>query len=409
MNKLSFDKSRIRFLFLEGIHENVKNLLLKHGYTNFEFLDESLGEVELINKIKGVHFLGIRSRTQVTSQVLESANRLVSIGCFCIGTNQVDLVGAALKGVPVFNAPYSNTRSVAELVLAEAILLLRGIPEKNSLMHAGFWQKNAKNSHEIRGKILGVIGYGRIGSQLSVLAESFGMSVIFYDITTKLSLGNAKQVNSLSDLLAQADIVTLHVPDTLQTNRMIGVSEFTQMKRSSIFINAARGNCVDIEALAKSLKMGHVQGAAIDVFPVEPSQNGKLFTSPLQEYPNVILTPHIGGSTIEAQANIGLEVAIKLVECSDSGSTFGAVNFPEIALSRAMNKFRLLHIHYNLPGVLASVNEIFARAGINISSQQLMTLGEVGYMVIDIDKSCDALVLQKLRNLKETIKVRVLN
>ena len=408
MSQLSLDKSKIRFLLLEGVHKNAIRVLNNSGYTNIEYLSTALDEDALIEKIKDFHFVGIRSRTKITEKVLEAANKLIAIGCFCIGTNQVNLRTSMAKGIPVFNAPYSNTRSVAELVLAETILLLRGIPEKNALVHRGGWTKSAEGSFEARGKTLGIVGYGSIGSQLSVLAESLGMQVIYYDVVTKLPLGNARQVDTLDELLAQADVVTLHVPEIVSTTNMIGAEQFAKMKPGSIFINAARGTCVEIDALAAALESKHLGGAAIDVFPKEPKANDEEFLSPLRKFDNVILTPHIGGSTLEAQANIGLEVAEKFVRYSDSGTTLSAVNFPEVTVPLLAGKHRLLHIHKNMPGVLSAINRIFAENGINISSQNLMTNDAIGYLIMDVDADYSTVGLEKLQEINGTIKARVL-
>jgi D-3-phosphoglycerate dehydrogenase len=408
MSQLSLDKAKIRFLLLEGVHKNALDVLSNNGYTNIEYLRTALDEDALIAKIKDAHFVGIRSRTQITAKVLEAANKLIAIGCFCIGTNQVNLRGAMEKGIPVFNAPYSNTRSVAELVLAEAILLLRGIPEKNALVHRGGWSKSAEGSYETRGKTLGIVGYGSIGSQLSVLAESLGMYVIYYDAVTKLPLGNARQVGTMDELLASADVVSLHVPEIPSTANMMGAAQFAKMKAGSIFINAARGTCVDIDALAAALESKHLGGAAVDVFPVEPKANDEEFLSPLRKFDNVILTPHIGGSTLEAQANIGLEVAEKFARYSDAGTTLSAVNFPEVAVPLMAGKHRLLHIHNNIPGVLSAINRIFAENGINISAQSLMTNDAIGYLVMDVDADYSTVALQKLQEIDGTIKARVL-
>ncbi|MDO8416827.1 MAG: phosphoglycerate dehydrogenase [Agitococcus sp.] len=408
MSQLSLDKAKIRFLLLEGVHKNALDVLSNNGYTNIEYLRTALDEDALIAKIKDAHFVGIRSRTQITAKVLEAANKLIAIGCFCIGTNQVNLRGAMEKGIPVFNAPYSNTRSVAELVLAEAILLLRGIPEKNALVHRGGWSKSAEGSYETRGKTLGIVGYGSIGSQLSVLAESLGMYVIYYDAVTKLPLGNARQVGTMDELLATADVVSLHVPEIPSTANMMGAEQFAKMKAGSIFINAARGTCVDIDALAAALESKHLGGAAVDVFPVEPKANDEEFLSPLRKFDNVILTPHIGGSTLEAQANIGLEVAEKFARYSDAGTTLSAVNFPEVAVPLMAGKHRLLHIHNNIPGVLSAINRIFAENGINISAQSLMTNDAIGYLVMDVDADYSTVALQKLQEIDGTIKARVL-
>ena len=408
MAKTSLDKSKIKFLLLEGVHQTAVDTLKAAGYTNIDYHKGALPEAELKAAIADAHFIGIRSRTQLTADVLQHANKLVAIGCFCIGTNQVDLEAAREMGVAVFNAPYSNTRSVAELVLAEAILLLRGIPEKNAVAHRGGWLKSATDSYEIRGKKLGIIGYGSIGTQLSVLAEGLGMQVIFYDVVTKLPLGNASQVATLDELLASADIVTLHVPETAATKWMIGEKQIRTMKKGGILINAARGTVVDIDALAAALKDKHLNGAAIDVFPVEPRSNNDEFVSPLRGIDNCLLTPHIGGSTMEAQANIGLEVAEKLVRYSDNGTSITSVNFPEVALPSHPGKHRLLHIHQNIPGVMSEINQVFATNGINISGQYLQTNEKVGYVVIDVDAAYSDLALKKLHEINGTIRCRVL-
>jgi D-3-phosphoglycerate dehydrogenase len=408
MSKTSLDKSKIKFLLLEGVHPSAVEVIRRAGYSQIETLPKALQGEELKAKLADVHFLGIRSQSQLTADVLAGAPKLVAVGCFCIGTNQVDLNAARERGVAVFNAPYSNTRSVAELVLAEAILLLRGIPEKNALAHRGGWLKSAANSHEIRGKTLGIVGYGSIGTQLSVLAEALGMHVAFYDVVSKLPLGNARQVPKLHDLLAQSDIVTLHVPELPSTKWMIGEAEIAAMKPGGILINAARGTVVEIEALAAAVKAKKLWGAAIDVFPVEPGSNKDEFVSPLRGLDNVILTPHIGGSTMEAQANIGGEVAEKLVKYSDNGTSTSSVNFPEVALPAHPGKHRLLHIHKNVPGVLSEINKIFSDNRINISSQYLQTNEKVGYVVTDIDAASSDLALEKLAQVPGTIRSRVL-
>ncbi len=408
MSETSLEKSKIRILLLEGVHQSALDTLNAAGYTNIEYLSHSLGEEELIEKIADAHFVGIRSRTQLTANVFEAAKKLVAVGCFCIGTNQVDLKAATRRGVAVFNAPFSNTRSVAELVLAQAILLLRGIPEKNAVAHRGGWQKSAKNSYEIRGKKLGIIGYGNIGTQFSVLAEALGMEVYFYDVVSKLPLGNATQVASLKELLNLADVVSLHVPETPATRYMFGAEQFAQMKPGSILMNASRGTVVDIDALAEAIRSGKLLGAAIDVFPVEPKSNDEEFVSPLREFDNVILTPHIGGSTIEAQENIGREVAEKLAMYSDNGTSVSSVNFPEVALPSHPNQHRLLHIHENVPGVMSEINQVFSDNGINICGQYLQTKEDIGYVVIDVDKAYGELALEKLRQVKGTIRCRVL-
>ncbi|MGB1059291.1 MAG: phosphoglycerate dehydrogenase, partial [Ketobacter sp.] len=386
MSTTSLDKSKIRILLLEGVHQSAVENFERAGYTNIEYLKTSLPEDQLKAKIADAHFVGIRSRTQLTEDVFAAAQKLIAVGCFCIGTNQVDLTAALIRGIPVFNAPFSNTRSVAELVLAEAILLLRGIPEKNAVCHRGGWQKTAANSFEIRGKTLGIIGYGNIGSQLSVIAENLGMKVKFYDVVTKLPLGNAVQVGTLDELLEQSDIVSLHVPETAATKYMFGQDQLAKMKPTSILINASRGTVVDIDALAQTLGEKKILGAAIDVFPVEPRGNDEEFVSPLREFDNVILTPHIGGSTLEAQVNIGAEVSEKFIKYSDNGSTISAVNFPEVALPVHDNVHRILHIHENVPGVLSNINNLFSTNNINICGQYLQTNDKIGYVVIDIDK-----------------------
>tara|TARA_R110002072_G_scaffold269868_2_gene429462 strand:+ start:201108 stop:202337 length:1230 start_codon:yes stop_codon:yes gene_type:complete len=408
MKPTSLDKSKIRFLLLEGVHQSAVNTLHEAGYTNIEYLKTSLPEDELVEKVKDAHFIGIRSRTQLTARVFEAASKLQAVGCFCIGTNQVDLTAALIKGVPVFNAPFSNTRSVAELVIGQIILLLRGVPEKSALAHRGVWQKVATGSFETRGKKLGVIGYGNIGSQLSVLAESMGMKVYLYDIVTKLPLGNAVQVSSIRELMQTCDVISLHVPETAQTENMIGAEQISWMKKGSILINASRGTVVDIDALAAALESGQLTGAAIDVFPVEPRSNDEEFVSPLRAFDNCILTPHVGGSTMEAQENIGLEVAEKLIRYSDNGSTQASVNFPEVALPSHPGMHRLLHIHENVPGVLSNINQIFSTSGINIRSQYLQTNDKIGYVVMDIDEEDSDIALDRLNEVAGTIRCRVL-
>ena len=408
MQQTSLEKSKIRFLLLEGVHQSAVDTLKRQGYDNIEYFKTALPEAELKEKIADAHFVGIRSRTFLTEEVFAAATRLQAVGCFCIGTNQVSLNSALVRGIPVFNAPFSNTRSVAELVIGQTILLLRGIPKKNALMHREIWDKAAKGSFETRGKKLGIVGYGNIGSQLSVLAESMGMKVYLYDIITKLPLGNATQVGSLKELMNLCDVVSLHVPETPQTRNMIGAEQLNWMKPGGILINASRGTVVDLEALADSLDSGHLSGASIDVFPTEPASNDEPFLSPLTQFDNCLLTPHIGGSTMEAQENIGVEVAEKLVTYSDNGSTFTAVNFPEVALPAHPGKHRLLHIHENVPGILSEINSIFSETGINISSQYLQTNDKVGYVVMDIDVQYSKMALEKLNSIRGTIRCRVL-
>ena len=407
----SLVKGRIRVLLLESIHPSAVSALAADGYTNVERESGALPQAVLAERIRGVHILGIRSRTEVTPRVLEAADKLIAIGCFGIGTDQVDLAAAEVHGVPVFNAPFSNTRSVAELVLAEVISLSRGLPERNAAAHQGRWLKAVASATEVRGKCLGIVGYGHIGTQVGLLAESLGMRVVYYDVETKLALGNATPVGSLDALLERADVVTLHVPETARTSRMIGPAQLSRMRRGAKLINASRGTVVDIEALAAALRAGHLAGAAIDVFPEEPGSNEDEFRSPLREFDNVILTPHIGGSTVEAQENIGVEVAAKLVKYSDNGSTVTSVNFPEVTLPEHAGKHRILHIHRNKPGMLAQVNAVLAQATINIASQYLETDPRIGYAVIDIDepeRPVSQAIRKKLDAIDGTIRTRVL-
>jgi D-3-phosphoglycerate dehydrogenase len=408
LQQISLKKNNIKIVLLEGVHQSAVDALQGAGFSNIHFYATALPENELMDVLKDAHFVGIRSRTQLTREVLGEATKLMAIGCFCIGTNQVDLSAALELGIPVFNAPYSNTRSVAELVIAEAVLLLRGIPEKNAKAHRGQWLKSAHQSFEVRGKKLGVVGYGSIGSQLGIMAEAMGMEVIYYDQITKLSLGNASACGNLATLLMQADIVTLHVPETPSTYCLMGPTQLAQMKQGAVLINASRGTVVDIEALASCLKSGKLLGAAIDVFPVEPRSNNDEFISPLRGLDNVILTPHIGGSTVEAQVNIGVEVADKLIRYCDNGTSLSAVNFPEVSLPNHENAHRLLHIHENIPGVLSEINNVFSENSINISGQYLNTNTKVGYVVIDVDASWSELALVKLKQVSGTISCRVL-
>ena len=406
----SFPKEKINILLLEGLHKNAVEYFRSMGYSTITYIDHALDQETLRAKIADAHVIGIRSRTQLKPDLLAHADKLLAVGCFCIGTNQVDMAKARELGIVVFNAPHSNTRSVAELVIAEMIMLKRGIFDKNKLMHSGVWQKSAKDAYELRGKTLGIIGYGNIGSQLSVLAESLGIQVIFYDTGAKLPLGNARPVKSLNELLQSADLVTLHVPQTAETANMIGEAQIMQMKKGAVLINASRGNVIDIAALTKALETRHLAGAAIDVFPQEPSSNQEPFVSPLQHLENVILTPHIGGSTLEAQANIGLEVADKLVKYLDTGSTATAVNFPEVALPSQAGRHRILHTHKNIPGVLGKVNQCFSELEINIHAQYLQTHNGLGYVVLDVDANQQAseAIIKKLSSMPETIRARVL-
>ena len=404
----SLEKSKIKFLLLEGVHPSARATLQQSGYSNIEEHKKALPLEELKVAIANTHFVGIRSRTQLTQEVFDAAKKLVAVGCFCIGSNQVELDAATRRGITVFNAPFSNTRSVAELVLAEAILLLRGVPSKNAAAHRGEWQKTAANAFEIRGKKLGIIGYGNIGMQLGVIAEGLGMQVQFYDTSNKLPLGNARQVPSLNQLLAGSDVVSLHVPESPATQNLIGAAQLAQMPAGSILINASRGTVVDIDALADALQSGALGGAGVDVFPLEPRSNDDEFMSPLRRFDNTFLTPHIGGSTTEAQENIGMEVAEKLARYSDTGTTTSSLNFPEVALPEHAGSHRLLHIHRNVPGVLSAINSVFSENRINVSAQFLQTNDQVGYVVIDIDAEYSDMALKKLAAIDGTIRSRVL-
>jgi D-3-phosphoglycerate dehydrogenase / 2-oxoglutarate reductase len=406
----SLDKSRIKIVLLEGVHERAVENFGRHGYRSVKRYKKALAGEDLKAAVADSHFVGIRSRTRLTKDVIAAAPKLVSIGAFCIGTNQIDLDAAMMRGVPVFNAPFSNTRSVAELVLAEITFLLRGIPAKNALLHRGVWAKSADDAREVRGKTLGIVGYGNIGTQLSVMAEALGMDVCFYDIVTKLPLGNARMKPSLDELLAASDVVTFHVPETALTKGMMGREQFARLKPGAMLINASRGTVVDIDAAVAALESGHVAGAAFDVFPAEPEGNDEEFLSPLRRFENVILTPHIAGSTIEAQANIGTEVSEKLVRYSDNGSTLSAVNFPEVSLPAHPGSHRLLHIHHNVPGVLSRINRVFSSGGINISGQYLMTNPKIGYVVIDVEANerSSRAALKSLAAIDSTIRARVL-
>jgi len=408
MRNFSLDKSKIKVLLLEGIHSNAEVFFKENGYTNIECLNGALSDDELEKKLQSTHIIGIRSRTELRKSLLLKTPKLFAIGCFSIGTNQVDIQDAKMLGMPVFNAPFSNTRSVAELVIAEIIMLMRGIPEKNALAHQKIWMKSFNNSVEIRGKTLGIIGYGHIGTQVAILAESLGMNIIYYDIEKKLSLGNSKPLSSLNDVLKIADTVTVHVPLTDLTRKMISKDQIALMKEGSCLINASRGDVLDYKAVAEGLRSKHLAGAAADVFPEEPSSNDKPFINDLQDFNNVILTPHIAGSTLEALANIGTEVAEKLVRYSDTGSTIGAVNFVEIALQANSSKQRFLHMHKNVPGVLGQINHYFSSRGINISAEYLQTDAEIGYVILETDTDLDPSVLTDLKNIPNTIRVRIL-
>jgi len=404
----SYPKEKIRILFLENISDLAVKNFQRHGYTQVEKITKAMTEDELIREIKDVHILGIRSKTQITPKILDAAKKLQAIGCFCIGVNQVDLNYATKNGVVVFNAPYSNTRSVAELVIGLSVMLIRRIPDKNKAAHEGIWKKDAKGSYELRGKTLGIIGYGNIGSQVSVLAEAMGMKVLFYDTETKLPLGNAEDAKSLKELVSKSDIITLHVPETPQTKNLVTRNVLKNFKKGSILINYARGEVVDLEALRDAIVEERLSGAAIDVYPWEPEKNGDRFQTPLQDLPNVILTPHIGGSTEEAQQNIGEDVSNKLYLYLEKGITFGSHTVPGLSLPPAEGAHRILHIHKNVPGVLSEINTELSNHKINILGQYLKTNDEIGYVVLDVDKKLSNQALQLLRDVKSTIKVRVL-
>lgn len=406
--EVSYPKDKIRILLLEGLHQSATNEFNKKGFTNIDSYKEAMTEEELLNCIEHYHVIGIRSKTNLTAAVLEKAKKLLCVGCFCIGTNQVDLRKATELGIPVFNSPYSNTRSVAELIIANSIMLLRNVPKLSKFAHEGNWQKTAKGSFELRGKTIGIIGYGHIGTQVSVMGESMGLKVIYYDVEPKLPLGNASSVETLEALLRQADIVTLHVPATPDTKNMIGEKEFAMMKDGVIFQNLARGTVVDIDALRKAYESGKVAGAAIDVFPVEPKQNGPGFESPLIGLDNVILTPHVGGSTQEAQENIGTEVGQKLTAFIDTGSTLGSKTVPELSLPSQKNTRRILHIHSNVPGVLSEINSALSKHEVNITAQYLKTNETIGYVVLDVDANADPELMEDLKKVKNTIKARIL-
>jgi Phosphoglycerate dehydrogenase and related dehydrogenases len=402
----SYPKEKINILLLENISDTAVKFFKDQGYTSVRKLNGALSEEDLIREIKDVHLIGIRSKTKITAKVLDAAKKLQAIGCFCIGVNQVDLQSAKQHGVAVFNAPYSNTRSVAELVIGLSVMLIRRIPDKNKAAHEGLWSKDAKGSYELRGKTLGIIGYGNIGAQVSVLAEAMGMRVIFYDTVTKLPLGNAQARKSLKDLVSEADIISLHVPETPSTKNMINKNVLKHFKKGSILINYARGEVVDLDALAKCIQEGQLSGAAVDVYPWEPEKNGDRFTTPLQGLPNVILTPHIGGSTEEAQMNIGEDVSNKLFQYLEMGVTIGSHTVPPLSLPPQEGTHRILHIHDNVPGVLSKINTQLSNNKINILGQYLKTNEDIGYVVLDVDRKLSNKALQLLKEIKETIKVR---
>ena len=395
-------------LMLEGIHPSALKLFNDHGYSDIEVSKASIIEDELIEKIKDIHLLGIRSKTHLTEKILNAASRLIGIGAYCIGTNQIDMNAAIENGIAVFNSPFSNTRSVAELVIAHCINLKRRVFEKSEAAHKGKWMKDSADSYEVRGKILGIVGYGHIGSQVSVLAENMGMKVIFYDIEPKLSLGNATPAKTLNDLLEQSDIVTLHVPGHISTKNIIDNTRLKAIKKGAVLINYSRGDVVDLDAVKISLENNHLHGFAADVFPEEPKNNNEIFKTPIQGIPNVILTPHIGGSTQEAQENIGLDVANKLISFLETGSSNGSLSVPALSLPVQQDTHRLLHIHKNVPGVLSEINGLLSRLNVNILGQYLKTNAQIGYVVLDIDKNTSSSVLEELKKVKSTIRVRSL-
>ncbi len=403
----SYPRSKIKILLLENISDAAVAELEAGGYTEIKRVSGAISEDDLIEAVKGVHILGIRSKTQVTENVLNAADKLLAIGAFCIGTNQINLTAAMKNGVAVFNAPYSNTRSVAELIIGLCVMLIRKISDKNVAAHHGVWMKDAKGSFELRGKTLGIIGYGNIGSQVSVMAEALGLNVIYYDVITKLPHGNARQVRDLRELLAQSDIVTLHIPSDATTRRMIDENTFKDIKRGAIFLNYSRGDVVDLEALRAAIENGTISGAAIDVFPQEPEKNGDEFSSELQNLPNVILTPHIGGSTEEAQANIGLDVTAKLINYLELGASVGSLTVPEVSLPSQDKTHRILHIHENIPGVLSEINSRLSEQGINILGQYLKTNDRIGYVILDVNTRLSQKAFEILQDVKGTIKTRM--
>jgi len=407
-DQLSYPKENIKVLLLEGIHETAIENFKKHQFLNIETYDIAFTEDELLEKIEDVQIIGIRSKTQLTRKVIEKASKLKAIGCFCIGTNQVDLEAAMKAGVTVFNSPYSNTRSVAELVIAEAIMLKRMIPLRDRKAHEGMWLKDATESYEVRGKNMGIVGYGHIGSQVSVLAENMGFNVLYYDTEPKLPMGNATRINSLEELLNRSDIVTLHVPGNPTTKMMMDAERISQMKKGSVLLNLSRGSVVVVNALKEALESGHLSGAGIDVFPEEPESKGDSFKTSLQNISNVILTPHIGGSTIEAQYNIGVDVSSKLIALIDNGTTVGSHTVPPLNLPVQKNAHRILHIHENKPGVLSEINQCLSDSDINILGQYLKTNEHIGYVVLDVDKEYDDELIERMQNVKHTIKTRIL-
>lgn len=404
----SYPKEKLKILLLENIHPSAINLLKDSGYTDIESITGSLSEKELSEKIAKVHVLGIRSKTQLTETVLKNAERLIAVGAFCIGTNQIKMNEAQRQGIAVFNSPFSNTRSVAELVIGLCIMLMRRVFEKSEGAHNGLWLKESKDCYEVRGKTLGIIGYGHIGSQVSVLAEALGMKVIFYDITSKLSLGNAQASRSIDDLLKKSDIITLHVPGNTETRNLINATRLKKMKQGAVLVNLSRGDVMDVWAVKEAIEKKQLGGLAVDVFPEEPKSNKDLFASPLQGLPNVILTPHIGGSTVEAQEAIGLDVAEKIIAFVENGTSSGSLTIPEISLPVLHNAHRILHVHRNVPGVLSQINGVLSKMKVNILGQYLKTNEDIGYVVLDIDKKSSTKVMAELKKVRHTIRTRSL-
>jgi D-3-phosphoglycerate dehydrogenase len=403
----SYPKSKIKILLLENISDAAVEELRSRGYDQIERVAGALNESELVKAIKGVHLLGIRSKSRLTANVIDAADKLLAAACFGIGVNQIDLKAATKKGIAVFNAPHANTRSVAELIIGLAVMLIRRIPDKNAAAHAGVWLKEAKGSFELRGKTLGIVGYGNIGSQVSIMAEALGMHVVYYDTSTKLPHGNARQVRELRDLLKHSDIVTLHVPSDATTRNMIDAAALKQMKRGAIFMNLSRGDVVDLDALASAIKSGRISGAAVDVFPTEPEKSGAVFSSVLQNLPNVILTPHIGGSTEEAQSNIGVDVTSKFIKYLELGISEGSHTVPAVSLPPAAGTHRILHIHRNIPGILSQINSRLGKSKINISGQYLKTNDEIGYVILDVDSHVSSEAFEILKGIRGTIKARM--
>ena len=402
----SYPKEKIKILLLEGIHQTAIDLFKHHGYSNIEIHKGALAHDELLQKISNVHLLGLRSKTQLNAAIIKQAGKLLAAGCFCIGTNQVAMQSAIDNGVAIFNSPFSNTRSVAELVIANCIMLLRRIPEKDKAAHKGEWLKDSTNCFEVRGKTLGIIGYGHIGSQVSIMAESLGMKVLFYDVEPKLSLGNAMAAKSPDEVIKKADVISLHVPGNAATKNLIDAGRIAKMKKGAVLINLSRGDVMDVKAVADALKKNHLGGLAADVFPDEPESKEKKFESPLQNLPNVLLTPHIGGSTMEAQENIGIDVATKLIQFLSSGTSVGSLSVPALNLPTQHNAHRILHIHKNVPGILGEINSIMSQYKANILGQYLQTNNYIGYVAIDIDKKTSKQIINDLKKVKHTIKVR---